>query len=113
MKMTDRETTRPMTDDGVTLGELHGSITNVRVISQSDISNCPYHITLAEHYRQDGSCRCDDPKHTEMADGWRAVCEACADGEHDSCEEPFDTRMEWDTGVDHVTRCCCHPFSED
>lgn len=42
---------------------------NVRIMRQSDIAACPHCIFAPEHYRADGSCRCDDPAHTEMA-GW-------------------------------------------
>lgn len=27
---------------------------------------CPHAIIVPSHYRDDGSCRCDDPTHTEM-----------------------------------------------
>jgi hypothetical protein len=40
--------------------------TNVREIKQSDIQRCPHFIMVAEHYRADGSCRCNDREHTEM-----------------------------------------------
>jgi len=30
-------------------------------INQSDIQKCPHCIFMAEHYRDDGSCKCDDP----------------------------------------------------
>ena len=46
--------------------------TNVREIKQADMLKCPHCIMVAEHYRADGSCRCDDPDHTEMrAGGYR------------------------------------------
>jgi hypothetical protein len=31
-----------------------------------DPRRCPFLIFTPEHYRQDGSCRCNDPRHTEM-----------------------------------------------
>lgn len=37
-------------------------LTNVRYIRSSDIAACPHSILVAEHYREDGSCRCDDPE---------------------------------------------------
>ncbi len=37
-----------------------------RIIKQSDIGRCPHRIMVSEHYRKNGTCRCDDPKHTEM-----------------------------------------------
>jgi hypothetical protein len=33
---------------------------NVRMIKQSDIGKCPFVILMPEHYREDGSCMCDD-----------------------------------------------------
>lgn len=46
-------------------GTLHpdGTITNEREI---DPSRCSHFIMVPEHYRPDGSCRCDDAGHTEM-----------------------------------------------
>jgi hypothetical protein len=55
-------------------GTLHpdGTVTNARTIQQSSIGRCPHFIMVAEHYREDESCRCDDPEHAEMADwGYR------------------------------------------
>ena len=39
---------------------------NVRMIPQSAIGRCPFLIMVADHYRADSSCRCDDPAHVEM-----------------------------------------------
>lgn len=52
----------------VTFGTLHedGSLSNVRLLRQSDMLACPHFIMVPEHYRADGSCRCDDPGHKEM-----------------------------------------------
>lgn len=36
-------------------------VTNTRMIRQSDIRGCPFFIMVASHYRDDGSCKCDDP----------------------------------------------------
>lgn len=48
-----------------------GVESNVRVIKQSDLQRCPHTILVADHYRDDGSCRCDDPDHLVMAEwGW-------------------------------------------
>jgi hypothetical protein len=51
-------------------GTLHpdGTVTDQREIRQSDIGRCPHLILLPDHYRADGSCRCDDADHTEMGD---------------------------------------------
>lgn len=43
-------------------------ITNARRIRQSDIMACPHVIMVPEHYRTDGTCRCNDEAHTEMSD---------------------------------------------
>jgi hypothetical protein len=47
-----------------TFGTLHsdGSLTNVRRVLQSDMLRCPHAIFDAAHYRDDGSCKCNDPE---------------------------------------------------
>lgn len=40
----------------------------VHVIKNSDIRACPHFIMVPEHYRPDGSCRCNEPQHTVMRD---------------------------------------------
>jgi len=47
-----------------------GNMTNVRRIPNSSIDNCPFRILTPSHYRKTKSarCRCDDPKHLEMAE---------------------------------------------
>ena len=59
-----------MTDKGheIQFGTLHpdGSLTNARLIKQSDISRCPHVIMVPSHYRDDGSCKCDDPEEQAM-----------------------------------------------
>lgn len=42
--------------------------TNVREVKQSDMLRCPHCIMVADHYREDGTCRCNDPTATEMKD---------------------------------------------
>jgi len=32
----------------------------IRTLKQSDIQKCPSFILLASHYREDGSCRCNE-----------------------------------------------------
>jgi hypothetical protein len=52
-----------------------GSETDVRYIKQSDMLKCPHCIIAAEHYRNDGSCKCDDPNDFIMKDwgyAWNA-----------------------------------------
>jgi hypothetical protein len=45
------------------LGLVDGKLveTNIREIAQSDMLKCPHAIMMAEHYREDGTCRCNDP----------------------------------------------------
>lgn len=33
---------------------------DLRTLKQSDIRKCPHFILLASHYREDGSCRCNE-----------------------------------------------------
>lgn len=33
---------------------------------QARVRSCPFLILVPEHYRDDGSCRCNDPEHREM-----------------------------------------------
>lgn len=35
-------------------------------IEQDTIAQCPHFIFAPEHYRPDGTCRCNDKAHTEM-----------------------------------------------
>lgn len=46
----------------VVTGTLHpdGSLSNVRHLKHSDLKKCPFFIFLPDHYRDDGSCKCDD-----------------------------------------------------
>jgi hypothetical protein len=51
----------------ITFGTLTpAGLTNVRMIKQSDIGKCPHFIMLPQHYRDDGSCKCNDPNETVM-----------------------------------------------
>lgn len=44
----------------------------VRIIKQSNLLRCPHVIFAIEHYRDDGTCKCDDPKETIMSEwGYR------------------------------------------
>ena len=57
----------------VTFGTLtpDRGLVDVRTIRQSDIGACPFVIFVPEHYRADGSCRCDDPEHRRtMIEEW-------------------------------------------
>jgi hypothetical protein len=54
--------------NAVTFGTLQpdGALTGVRQIKQSDLRACPFSILAAEHYREDGTCKCSDPEHRAM-----------------------------------------------
>lgn len=39
-----------------------------RDIKQSDIRRCPHTIFAADHYRPDGTCKCNDPNEKIMAE---------------------------------------------
>ena len=43
-------------------------VTEEREISREDLLKCPHYILVEEHYRKDGSCRCNDSMHFEMAE---------------------------------------------
>ena len=32
----------------------------IKLMKQSDIMKCPHYIISPDHYREDGSCKCDD-----------------------------------------------------
>ncbi len=36
-------------------------MTDMTQMKLSDIARCPHYIIEPEHYRNDGSCKCDDP----------------------------------------------------
>jgi hypothetical protein len=44
-----------------------GNLVEVEV-RDVDPKKCPHFIFAADHYREDGSCKCDDPEAKEMAD---------------------------------------------
>ena len=48
--------------DRVTFGVLHadGRVTDKRVIRRCDIGGCRFLIFSPRHYRDNGSCKCDD-----------------------------------------------------
>jgi hypothetical protein len=44
---------------------------HVQYIMQSDMFKCPFAIMVPEHYRPDGSCKCNDPAERQrMIDDW-------------------------------------------
>lgn len=38
----------------------------MRFMKQSDLLRCPFTIMVPEHYRDDGTCKCNDPTHRKM-----------------------------------------------
>jgi hypothetical protein len=52
----------------IMFGTLHvdGSVTNVRNLSRKDIGKCKFVIFNPDHYREDGSCKCNDREHRAM-----------------------------------------------
>lgn len=38
----------------------------IRVMKQSDMLRCPFVIIHPAHYREDGSCKCDNEEHRAM-----------------------------------------------
>jgi hypothetical protein len=46
-----------------------GSARAKKMKTMNDLECCPQHIVIPRHFRRNGSCRCDDPKHHEM-EGW-------------------------------------------
>lgn len=55
-------------ENRITFGTLGpDGLSDVREIKQSDIAACPHFIFDATHYRDDGTCRCNDETHTEMS----------------------------------------------
>jgi hypothetical protein len=70
--------------DGVTFGSLTpDGLTNVRVISQADLLACPRVILVAEHYRDDGTCRCDVATTCPTCNGEGVVPALTYDGDKD------------------------------
>ena len=47
----------------VRFGTLHpdGSLSDEREIADINVAACPFWILVADHYREDGTCKCDDP----------------------------------------------------
>lgn len=45
-----------------------GTEVDVRTINRADLLKCPHVILVADHYREDGTCRCDDPDYTDMGE---------------------------------------------
>lgn len=53
--------------EGNLMRKLHGIQTAPIIqLKHSDILKCKFVIMVPEHYRKDGSCRCDEPEHRKM-----------------------------------------------
>ena len=50
----------------------------IRTVYSSDVERCPKHSLAATHYRDDGSCRCDERTEAEVlvAQLWADLQEA-------------------------------------
>jgi len=46
----------------------NGEVVEKPPVSYSTIGNCPYVIFDPIHYRDDGSCKCNDPEETIMVE---------------------------------------------
>jgi hypothetical protein len=40
------------------------------MLTRQQLLACPFVILLPEHYREDGTCLCNDPKHREVMKTW-------------------------------------------
>lgn len=40
----------------------------ITLLRHADIMKCPHAIIMSEHYNADGSCKCNDPNATVMAE---------------------------------------------
>jgi hypothetical protein len=49
----------------------------VRMLKTADMLKCPHVIIMPEHYREDGSCKCNDPDNTVMVE-WGYVWDDAA-----------------------------------
>lgn len=41
-------------------------LVKVTLLKHSNIAKCWFYIMAPEHYREDGSCKCNDPVHQKM-----------------------------------------------
>lgn len=57
-----------MKEHKIQFGTLHsdGTRTDVRYLKQSDVGRRSFFILSPEHYREDGTCKCNDPEHRKM-----------------------------------------------
>lgn len=40
----------------------------IRILTQTAVRNCDHFILDPDHYREDETCKCDDPDHEVMSD---------------------------------------------
>lgn len=74
-------------DHGVTFCAIEdGKMVVQRVIQRESIDSCPHTILMPNHYREDASCRCDDPEHARMID-WGYTWNGLT-WEADLCDDP-------------------------
>jgi hypothetical protein len=59
-------------NDDIQFGTLHpdGTLTNQRSLPQSAVRACPQYILVPEHYREDGSCRCNEGYYDDETGDW-------------------------------------------
>jgi hypothetical protein len=67
-KLQGKQSSEQSSADSVMFGKLNpsGQLTNVRNISREDIGKCKFFILSPDHYRDDGSCKCNDREHRAM-----------------------------------------------
>jgi hypothetical protein len=44
----------------------HGNIIESKTFPTEWFNNCKFRIMVSEHYREDGTCKCDDPEEQAM-----------------------------------------------
>ncbi len=57
-----------MSEENIEFLEMNeaGEVTTIRSMPKSLLLNCPHVILVPSHYREDGTCRCNDPDSNEM-----------------------------------------------
>jgi hypothetical protein len=51
--------------------DMQPALPGFRPLKAAWVTRCPHLILTPEHYRTDGSCRCDDPSHPMDTWGYR------------------------------------------
>lgn len=52
----------------VTFTSLDNEGNQIGSVTVVDTCNCPHQILIASHYRDNGTCKCDDPNDPDMAE---------------------------------------------